>query len=285
MTEQVYIHFWGVRGSTPCPNPGQMGFGGNTSCIQIGLPGTDELLILDCGTGFRNLGNHLDKQQDPLVGNIFVTHPHWDHLQGFPFFKPFYRADNTFEVYLPPQNGADCRDILHGHMSNTFFPVTMDMLEADLDCSSIDPGPRDLKHYSCDYMWARHTIKTAIFRFNIGNKVVIFAPDNELPVGGDEADIKFTEEFKEFVRGADILIHDGQYSSEQYKERIGWGHSARDHVLEVCKDLNIRKMYLTHHDPDSVDAYLTGINEQIKSEYSGYFEEVSLAREGDVVKI
>lgn len=285
MTEQVYIYFWGVRGSTPCPNTGQMGFGGNTSCVQINLPETDELLIVDCGTGFRNLGNHLDQKQDPLVGNIFVTHPHWDHLQGFPFFKPFYRSDNTFQVHLPPQNGADCRDILHGHMSNTFFPVTMDMLEANLDCSSIDPGQRDMKHYSCDYMWARHTIKTAMFRFKIGDKVVIFAPDNELPGGEDEANIEFINEFKEFVRDADILIHDGQYSADQYADRVGWGHSARERVLDVCKDLNIRKLFLTHHDPDSDDDYLNSINKEIQSVYSTHFEEVSLAREGAKVRI
>lgn len=262
-----------------------MGYGGNTSCVQIHLPETEELLILDCGTGFRNLGNKLDEKATPLTGNIFVTHPHWDHLQGFPFFKPFYRSQNWFRVFLPPQTGVTCRDILHGHMSNTFFPVTLDMLEADLDCSSFEPGVRQMGHYSVDYIWARHTIKTAIFRFSVAEKVVIFAPDNELPQSDAPDDRLFIEQFRDFVKGADLLIHDGQYSMEQYKNKVGWGHSAWEHVLEVCSDLDIKNVYLTHHDPDSNDNYLKGIDDKIKSVYSGNHQTVGLAREGVKITI
>lgn len=262
-----------------------MGYGGNTSCIQIQIPGTDELLIVDCGTGFRNLGNELDNRAEPLKGRIFVTHPHWDHLQGFPFFKPFYSDQNWFRVYLPPQNGAGCRDILHGHMSNTFFPVTLDMLEADMDCFSFEPKEHDMGLYKVDYMWAKHTIRTAIFRFKINDKIIIFAPDNELPTGQLPEDVRFIDEFRNFVNGADVLIHDGQYSLDQIKERTGWGHSAWETVAEVCSDLDIKHLFLTHHDPDSDDIYLKAVDDALQAKYATHFEQVSLAKEGDQISI
>lgn len=280
MAESVKINFWGVRGSTPCANSENMIFGGNTTCFQIEADGLNELLIIDCGTGIRNLGNHILNGSRRIKGRIFITHPHWDHLQGFPFFKPFYKESSWFRVYLPPQDGAGCKEILQGHMSNTFFPVTIDMLDADMDCETFQPNGASFANYSVDYMWAKHTVQTAMFRFKFGDKVIIFAPDNELPQDKSKESEQFLEEFKDFVQGADVLIHDGQFNNIQYGERIGWGHSSWERVLEVTKDCDIKNLILTHHDPDSNDEYLQSLDDNLKKSHSSFYNKVAFAREG-----
>lgn len=280
MAESIKIKFWGVRGSTPCANSENMIFGGNTTCFQIESDVLDELLIIDCGTGIRNLGNHILNGSRSIKGRIFITHPHWDHLQGFPFFKPFYEDNSWFRVYLPPQDGAGCKEILQGHMSNTFFPVTMDMLDADMDCETFYPGKLNFESYSVDYMWAQHTVHTAIFRFKMLGKTIIIAPDNELPHDDSEESRRFLDEFKEFISGADVLVHDAQFNNEQYKEREGWGHSSYERVLEVTSDCSIKNLILTHHDPDSNDDYLRMLDKKVKAEHSSNYGFVAFAREG-----
>lgn len=257
-----------------------MRYGGNTSCIQISIPGVDEFLIADCGTGFRNLGNELESNGQSLNGKVFITHPHWDHLQGFPFFKPFYDSKNSFEIYMPPQDGTGCKEILQGHLSNTFFPVSIDMLESELECLTFEKGKLDFKDYSVEYMWANHTVPTAIYKFNIGGKTIIFAPDNELPIHIDEDNRAFVEEFRSFVKGVDVLIHDAQFTKEQHQTRLGWGHSDWETVIETTKDLGIKRLCLTHHDPDHSDDTLDKINSKIASIKATLYDEATVIQEG-----
>lgn len=257
-----------------------MRYGGNTSCIQISIPGMDELLIADCGTGFRNLGNELDSNGNSLMGRVFITHPHWDHLQGFPFFKPFYDPRNRFEVYMPPQDGIGCKEILQGHLSNTFFPVSIDMLESELDCITFEKDKLNFADYTVEFMWANHTVPTAIFKFNIGESVIVFAPDNELPVNIDSDNKVFVDEFRAFVKGANVLIHDAQFTKEQHLERLGWGHSNWETVIELTKDLGIKRLCLSHHDPDHSDDTLDRINSKIASIKGSSFVEATVIQEG-----
>ncbi len=285
MSASINIKFWGVRGSTPCANAENMKYGGNTTCLQIESDIIPDLLIVDCGTGLRNLGNKLVENGNGSKGRIFITHPHWDHLQGFPFFKPFYELNNWFRVYLPPQDGVGCKEILQGHMSNTFFPVTIDMLEADMDCETFYPGKIELEGYTVDYMWAKHTVSAAMFKFEIGGKVIVFAPDNELPLDSSPESLSFINAFKEFVQGVDVLIHDAQFNLEQHKEREGWGHSCWENVIDITKELAIGKLILTHHDPDSTDDYLSKLEGKIEAEYGSYYNEISLAKEGQTVTL
>lgn len=285
MNNNLQIKFWGVRGSTPCANAENIVFGGNTTCLQIQSELIPELLIIDCGTGIRNLGNYLIDNNSECKGRIFITHPHWDHLQGFPFFKPFYNESSWFRVYLPPQDGVGCKEILQGHMSNTFFPVTIDMLEADLECETFSPGKINFEGYSVNYKWALHTVPTAMFKFEIGGKVIIFAPDNELPIDKSKESLSYLNEFKEFVEGADVLIHDAQYNREQYLERQGWGHSSWDTVIEVTKGLGIGKLLLTHHDPDSTDSYLAELDEKVSKEFGEEYEQISFVKEGQDITL
>lgn len=285
MSNTVNIKFWGVRGSTPCANTENMRYGGNTTCLQIEVPGIDELLIFDCGTGFRNLGNAFISSEEDLRGRIFITHPHWDHLQGFPFFKPFYDDKSWFRIYMPPQGGIECKEILQGHMSNTFFPVSMDMLEADLDCKTFQRGKKLFDGYTIDYMWASHTVPTAIYKISVGDKNIIFAPDNELMKDGGDITEKFKKEFRSFIHGADLLIHDSQFSREEYQDKIGWGHSAWEDVVDIAAEENVKRLFLTHHDPDNDDDKLSEVEAQVLSYTDSNFDEISLAKEGQTVSL
>ena len=285
MKRSVDIKFWGVRGSTPCANPENMKYGGNTSCVEIKLSGLEELIVADCGTGFRNLGNQANGNGKVVKGQIFVTHPHWDHLQGFPFFKPFYEKNNHFNVYMPPQNGVGCKEILQGHLSNTFFPVSIDMLEADLDCITFEIGKMEFEHYTVEYMWAKHTVPTALYKFTIEDRIIVFAPDNELPITNERDSLSFIETFRGFVKEADVVIHDAQFNKEQHKSRLGWGHSDWETLIGVTKDLGIRNLILTHHDPDNDDEKLSTLERSIQTESSDYYHSISLAKEGQVISL
>lgn len=279
------IKFWGVRGSTPCANSENMQYGGNTTCAQIEIPGLDELLIFDCGTGFRNLGNALINSDTHLRGRIFITHPHWDHVQGFPFFKPFYDGQSWFRIYMPPQQDIGCKEILQGHMSNTFFPVSMEMLEADLDYETFQPGKKLFKGFEVEYMWATHTVPTAMYKISVGDIKIIFAPDNELMKDGEEKTAKFEERLRSFIHGADLLIHDAQFSRHEYKSRIGWGHSAWENVVDIAAEENVKRLSLTHHDPDNNDEALSEIEAKVRSYAGSKFEEISLAKEGQTIRL
>jgi phosphoribosyl 1,2-cyclic phosphodiesterase len=284
LVPSVRIRLWGVRGSTPCANFENMGYGGNTSCVEIDAPGSDDLLILDSGTGIRNLGNYLERHNSKnFNGRIFITHPHWDHIQGFPFFKPFYSSENKFSIHLPEQYRGGAQEILSGHLTKTFFPVTLDMLDAQLEYITQKEEPQHFSNYTIEYIVANHPTKTAIYKVTICGLTIVYAPDNELPL--KTSPIRFLDVFEEFVKDCDLLIHDGQYTLRQYNDKVGWGHSAWERVVEVAKRNNVKKLFITHHDPDSNDDLLLKREEKLKQYESAPLSEVCLAKEGSEIRL
>ncbi|MEX0662659.1 MAG: MBL fold metallo-hydrolase [Balneolaceae bacterium] len=284
LQESIAVKFWGVRGSTPCANSENIKYGGNTSCVQIKIPRSDRQLILDCGTGLRNLGNHLlSYKKEHIVGDIFITHPHWDHIQGFPFFKPLYNRLNSFSVSLPEQYRGGAREILSGHLPKTFFPVTLNMLSADLTYITREEEKEEFPHFSVEYLVANHPTKTAMYRFAINGYSIIYAPDNEVPV--TTSPIRFLEQYEKFISGCDLLIHDAQYDQEMYKKREGWGHSSWERVVELAKKNGVKRLFLTHHDPDSSDDALKEIDKKLKSYKGNPFLEIGLTKEGSQVRL
>jgi len=282
---KIGIKFWGVRGSTPCANTENMHYGGNTTCFQVLLPGTNDYLIIDSGTGIRNLGNEIENMVKNIKAHIFLTHPHWDHIQGFPFFKPIYQSGNKISVHLPLQKDGNCRKILSGHMIKTYFPVTPEMLAADIDYVTQEFGRKAYSGFDVEFMLANHPTNTAVYKIHAGGREIIFCPDNELQPVADRANTAFYEQLKKFFNGADVLIHDGQYSRESYKERKNWGHSAWEEVVEFARKCNIKQLYLTHHDPDSDDPYLSEVDHAIRETYVQDFDRIQLARESEFIHI
>jgi len=278
----IKVKFWGVRGSTPCPNSENIRYGGNTSCAEIEIPGYDRKLILDSGTGIRNLGNYLESySKDSITGDLFITHPHWDHIQGFPFFSPFYKKNNSFRIRLPEQYRGGAKDILAGHLTKTFFPVTLGMFDADLEYVTQQEEADTFGPVKVDFLVANHPTKTAMYRFKVFGYTIIYAPDNELPMA--TSPLRYVDRFCEFIRDCDLLIHDAQYDLDLLKTREGWGHSAWERVLELAKESGVKRLYLTHHDPASSDKKLDQLSARLKPYKKDTFLELELAREGESI--
>ncbi|MGM0547381.1 MAG: MBL fold metallo-hydrolase [Bacteroidota bacterium] len=282
--QEIAVTFWGVRGSTPCANKENMEYGGNTTCLEIDISGSDHVLILDSGTGIRNLGNEIIKRPDKISGRIFITHPHWDHIQGFPFFKPIYDPKNHFAIHMPDQGEeGGCKDILDGHLTKTFFPVTLDMIDANLEYITQPQKRIQYEGYEVDFILANHTIETAIYKIYVDGKQIVFSPDNELSRHQKKKNSVFYDRMSEFVEGVDLLIHDGQYNSKTYRNKRGWGHSPWQDVVEFAADVDVQRLFLTHHDPDSDDDQLGRLDDHLKEEFNSSFDEIGLAREGNRV--
>ncbi len=273
------IRFWGVRGSIPCAETENMIFGGNTSCVQIQFKDSDEYLILDSGSGIRPLGDFLEKSDLQKKGRIFITHAHWDHIQGFPFFKPIYTSDNFVSIHMPEQKSGDCKQVLTGQLTPTHFPVTADMLNAQIDYITQTPEPVDYGHFSVEFMLANHPVATAIYKIRSQNHTIVYAPDNEivpLDLGGSKA---FRDQLIAFCKDADILIHDSNYDREMYLNRRNWGHSSWEETTELAAEAGVKNLFLTHHDPASTDDLLKEREGKLKA-YASHFKSLLLAREG-----
>lgn len=280
----ISIKFWGVRGSVPTPGASTLKYGGNTTCIQVLLPFHEELLILDSGTGIRNLGNSIERHLDNRAkGHLFITHSHRDHIEGLPFFKPFYGVDNHFQIHMPEQHRGGTKEILSSYLSAAFAPLSLDMLSAEIDYITQDEDLTRYTGYGIEYMIANHPAKTAIYKIHAENHTIVFAPDNEL--NRAPSPIRFMEKFEEFITGCDLLIHDSQYSSQNYRENVGKGHSAWEFVIDVAKRCHVKRLCLTHHDPDSTDEQLTETDKKLKSYRRDPFLEIRIAKEGSIIRL
>lgn len=285
--KSIELYFWGVRGSIPCPGSHYTHYGGNTTCLQIRLPGQEKVLVFDAGTGIRRLGNELQKKNAEIAGRVFFSHAHWDHIHGFPFFKPFYQSGNRFDLHMPPQMGGSTKDVLLGQMSYTYFPVTSQMLQARLEYHI---QPQAVQHYdgfSIQYMTANHPVETAIYKVIIGKKIIVFAPDNELEASfvNENKQNPFLDQFDEFISGADVLIHDAQYDRDSYPDKKNWGHSAWEDVVERAIDCEVKHLILTHFDPESTDEHLHQVFAKLTDMVDETDLSAGMAREDEVFRL
>jgi ribonuclease BN (tRNA processing enzyme) len=254
------IKFWGTRGSIPSPGAHSLEFGGNTSCVEIFL-NSGRHIVIDGGTGLRLLGQHLMEDHSPVSIYLLLSHGHWDHLLGIPFFTPIYQE--TTEILVdgwPPAFQAMTR-VFDSHMGDGFFPVAFDHLKARIDyLNRLAHGPLFVDDVRIDAIPTNHPQGGFGFRIREGNHSMVFITDNELGAAQGQR----MPEFVEFVRDCDLLIHDAQYLPSDMQDRRGWGHSTYEEAVALAREAGVHNLILTHHDPSRTDAQVEQIIEQAR---------------------
>ena len=243
----MHIHFWGTRGSLAVPGTDTVRYGGNTSCVTVQIQ-SGPLLILDMGTGSYPLGRQLVQRQEALNAAILFSHGHWDHIQGFPFFAPFFRKDTQIQILGNPTPNHDIFGMLTQQMGANFFPVTLSDLAANVTMDA-----RLTEWYKVGSAWIqtfpiRHPGGGRAFRIEDEGRAVIYLTDNELPLEG--AGYNF---YVEACRDADLLIHDAQYTDAELPNRKGWGHSSCEQATRLALKAGVQRLALFHHDPGRSD--------------------------------
>lgn len=240
------VTFWGTRGSLASPGPDTMRYGGNTACVSLELR-EGPRLILDAGTGIRALGNHLLKSPPkPLV--LVLSHSHWDHIQGFPFFTPGYSKEWHLRVLGYCDNAQYLPQALSIQMQRPFFPVPLKGLNAQIEFGEFGPEWEQIGSAQMRSIALRHPGGGGGLRVEEAAKVLVYLTDNELPEAGPEWDF-----YVEACQGADLLIHDAQFRDEELPAHKGWGHSSCEQATQLALDAGCRRLALFHHDPERSD--------------------------------
>ncbi len=252
------VQFWGTRGSIPSPGRKTVRYGGNTPCVEIR---TDDgwLVILDAGTGIRELGLSLQDRSDgaPLEGDIFLTHAHWDHIQGIPFFAPIFQRGNHFTIWGSKAMEGSVDRVVRDQMSPVVFPVSFEELDARIDFSSIAAGERRSgRGYEVQAFEVQHPGGALGYRFRTpgSDHSIVYVSDNEVGAPEKYKDApRWRQEFLDFVRGATVLVHDTMYTTEEYDHHRGWGHSTYRDAVDAALEAGVGTLVLFHHEPRRSD--------------------------------
>jgi len=252
------IQFWGTRGSIPSPGPQTIRYGGNTPCVEVR---TSEgwLIILDAGTGLRELGRSLIARANgsPIQGDIFLTHAHWDHIQGLPFFGPIFQRGNHFTIWGSEALETSIDRVVRDQMSPVVFPVTFEEIDATVDFRGIADERCRGNGYWVQAFPVRHPGGALGYRFSDGNgtgNALVYISDNELnPTAGYDSGSTWRNDLVTFVQGARVLVHDTMYTVEEYDHHRGWGHSTHEDALELAMDGEVEQLVLFHHKPERTD--------------------------------
>ena len=291
------IRLWGVRGSIPVPGKNTVRYGGNTSCVEVRADG--EIIILDAGSGIRLLGLALDKEFGPrsMKLTLLISHTHWDHIQGLPFFSPAYNQKNRIRVLGYEGARAGLAKILASQMETPFFPVSLRQLPSHLAIEELKKMEFQVGNVGVRSKFANHPGICVGYRLATSSGSIAYFPDNEpyeelkLLLASrdgisenDARDFASAERRKmvEFLQGCDLAIMDTQYSEEEYAKHVGWGHSSVGSVVSLALDANVNKLLLFHHDPNHDDQMIDKMVEHAHAlvAKSGKPLEVEAAREG-----
>ncbi len=249
----VGLRFFGVRGTLPAPGPEHARYGGNTSCVMVELPRQGPV-ILDAGSGIREAGRYLMAQKRRYRGHIFITHPHWDHLNALPFFAPLYVPGNEWTICGPAQAERDMAALVHAQMDGTFFPITPSEFGATVRFEDLDQGSHDLDGLKVDAYYLMHPGRCLGYRFEHAGKRVCYVTDNELFLEDDPRhSASYVRGLADFVRGAQVLITDVTYFDDEYASKVGWGHSCVSEVAKLAAMAEVKELCLFHHDPEQSD--------------------------------
>ncbi len=280
------VSVWGARGSIPSPGPDTVRYGGNTSCILIERNNApDELIVLDAGSGLRPLGNEIGRRARGVEVDLLLSHTHWDHIQGFPFFSPMFRPDSSVRIWGGRQDDVDLEVILRQQMHPVVFPVPLDETGADLTVTHVGPGRFEVPGFTVDAFRLRHPGNTLGYRLTpvSGGPRVAYLTDNELGPGGDyDVGDDWRDELIGFVEGVDLLVHDAMYAPQDIGHHLGWGHSSWEETVDLAVQARVTRLMLFHHRPERTDDEMDAMarNAQARADRTGQAVEVLAASEG-----
>ncbi|MBN2506382.1 MAG: MBL fold metallo-hydrolase [Verrucomicrobia bacterium] len=293
---ETVVRFWGVRGSIPAPGRGTLEYGGNTSCIEVRADG--EIIVLDSGSGIRLLGHELASEFKvrPLRLTILITHTHWDHIQGFPFFLPAYDRKNHIRILGHEGARESLTRIFSLQMEGPFFPIDFKELPGHIVIEELQNGEFSIGRVRVRTVFTNHPGACLGYRLTTDQGTIAYLPDNEPcylvhpqaraqlgELGRGSSAAQAQEDLtREFIRGAEVVILDSQYDAREYKSRMGWGHGCVDDVVRLAIQAEVQRLYLFHHDPDHDDAKIASMVDQARSLAAAHKSPIVIeaAREG-----
>jgi CheY-like chemotaxis protein len=285
-----YLKLWGTRGSIPVAGPEYVHFGGNTSCISFTYD--DEVVIFDAGSGIREVGAHLAKE-GPRKIHIFIGHTHWDHIQGFPFFIPAYIPGFELVIYGASGFGKDLESIFRGQLDKDYFPVEMEDMRATIEFKHVHESPVEIGPFRVYWEYTIHPGATLGFKIAVGDRVIGYISDNEFLQGylGNPALVEPGSDLLlphwkivEFLSDIDLFVGEAQYTNQEYRTKIGWGHSSVSNACALARLAGIKRWIVTHHDPGHDDRFIQqkfSLQKQILEEM-GHKVELSCGFDGRV---
>ncbi len=303
------VRFWGVRGSIPSPGPETQKYGGNTACIELRVGPDNRIIIIDAGSGIRLLGNEImakDLPNGPIKADIFLSHTHWDHIMGYPFFTPIYIPGTKLKVHGPVSFEDDpLEEVVGGQMKYRYFPVNLGELASDIEYVRLKEDPNidmgDGLRLSTKLL--NHPITALGYRFEYDGRVVCTCYDTEpfrnlfitdpadpgydeaMAFEGNEVAVEQNLAVEQFFAGADLLICDSQYTDAEYVSRVNWGHSTMEYAIGAANRAGVKKLAMFHHDPDRTDATLDELAEKYCEPGKFGDTEVFFAREGMEIEL
>jgi CheY-like chemotaxis protein/phosphoribosyl 1,2-cyclic phosphodiesterase len=282
------------------PGPTTVRYGGNTPCVEL-RTADGTLIVLDCGTGAHGFGQVLAAEgPQPVHGHLLITHTHWDHIQGFPFFAPLFIPDNVWDIYAPGGLGKRLEETLAGQMEYAYFPVTLEQLGATIRYHDLVEGVFDVGDAQVTARYLNHPGLTLGYRVQVGEAVVIYATDHEphadpQPEASSQSGSGFPilpvhredRGHIEFLRGADLVIHDAQYTAAEYPQKVGWGHSPMEYAVDVALAAGVKRLALFHHDPTHDDHTLDRLVEVCRRRVAACHGTLTVfaAAEGQVIEL
>ena len=253
--DRIELSFWGVHGTLPVPGEQTTRYGGNTSCVSLEFS-RGSFFIFDAGTGIKALSDHLMATNRPLVGaKIFISHPHWDHINGLPFFAPLYMQGNEIEICGPAHGDISMQELISGQMDGVYFPINIKEFSAMLTFRNLMEEEIEIEGIKIKTMLLNHPGHCLGYRVEYKNKSICYVTDNELyPPTNKFYNEFYLNQLTNFIADTDILITDCTYTDEEYEAKVGWGHSAVSQVVDLADRAAVKELYLFHHDPDQRDA-------------------------------
>jgi phosphoribosyl 1,2-cyclic phosphodiesterase len=300
----MHIVFWGVRGSLPSPGPGTVKYGGNTLCIELRFKAVGRRIIIDAGSGIRELGNYLlehELPKGPINTDIFISHTHSDHILGFPFFAPIYIPGTKLRVFGPVTHEHNSlEEVFGGQLSYHYFPVRQEELSSEIEYIDLKEERRDLGDgIIVTTKYLNHPVLCLGYRFEYQGKVLCTAFDTEpfrnlfckdpddpsydeaMALEGDRFAIEENQRMEAFISGADLVVYDAQYTQEEYEAgKVGWGHCSIEYAIAAATRSKVKRLALIHHDPIRTDDELDTLYEKNCNPHGREHPEMFFAREG-----